>query len=394
MSSRTVLTGGSVLWPDGRLAPGSLVLAGQSIEALLPADHPLDDARDQLVDVSGCIVAPGFVDGHVHGGMGTNFMSADATSAVRVSSYLAAGGVTSCVGATASVELERMEQSLRGLAMLQGRLPEQGIDLLGTHLEGPFLSPEYPGVQRRDRLRHFESDALERLLSAAAGSLRIVTLAPELPGGLAAVRRLVDRGVIVSIGHTGATYEQTRDALEAGATRATHTFNGFAPMHQRQPGPLPALLSDDRVHCELVADGVHVAPGMIRFLVDVVGPDRITLVSDGTDVAGLPDGPHRRWEGTDVVVSDGRALTPSGTVAGSVSRLVDMVRVAVHDAGVPLADALRMASSNAARSLGLTDRGVLEPGTRADVAVLDSALTVVLTMVQGDVVFVREEESP
>lgn len=399
-SARRVFTGGTVLWPDGRLAPGNLCIAGREIEAVLPADRPFEPGADarmaaaQVTDVTGCVVAPGFIDGHVHGGMGSNFMSAEAAGAADISAYLAGGGVTSCLAATASVELDRLERSLRRLAELKGTLDDHGIELLGTHLEGPFLSPEHPGVQRRDRLRNPEPALVDALLSAAGESLRLVTLAPELAGGLAAVRRLADAGVLVSIGHSGATYEQTRDALDAGVTRVTHTFNGFPPMHHREPGPLPALLTDARVQCELVADGVHVSGPMIRFLIDVAGPDRVTLVSDGTDVAGLPDGPHQRWEGTSVVVSNGRALTPSGTVAGSVARLAQMVRVVVHAAGVSLPDALRMASLNPARSLGLADRGLLAAGARADVVILDSDLKVRLTVAGGNEVFCREEESP
>lgn len=393
---RTVLSGGRVLWPDGTLAPGTLVLDGERIaelRAAWPGSGTLPEAADLHLDVTGCVVAPGFVDTHVHGGLGANFMAADDDAVRRISTWLAAGGVTSCLAATASVGLDRLETSLRGLSGRRGRLGGDGVQLLGTHLEGPFISPRFSGVHRPEHLLAPTPEAVEAILTAAGDSLRVVTLAPELPGGLDAVATLTAAGVRVSLGHTAATYDEARQAVELGLRRVTHLFNALPPIHHRAPGPIPAVLTDARVDLELVADGIHLAPEMIRFATDVAGADRIILVSDGTDVAGLPAGPQRRWEGTEVEVGEDAARTTTGRVAGSVARLGDGVRIAVRRAGIGLATALRMASANPARSLGLTDRGKLAPGMLADVVVLGPELDVQATFVHGDRVFTKEEQT-
>ncbi|GHJ41913.1 N-acetylglucosamine-6-phosphate deacetylase [Streptomyces sp. TS71-3] len=392
---RRALTGGRLLWPDGRLRRGELVLHGERIEAVLPAGAALDGA--EALDVTGCVVAPGFVDTHVHGGQGANFMSADPALLGRISAYLAAGGVTSCLAGTASLDVTRTADAVAALAALTGRLAgtggdTPGITMLGIHLEGPFLNPSFRGVHRSEHLRAPTAAELDRLLDLADGALRVVTLAPELPGGPEAVRRLDDAGVVVALGHSGAGDAEASDAVQAGVRRATHLFNGLPPIHHRDPGPVPVLLTDERVRCEVVADGLHVAPRMLRFAVDVAGPDRIMLVSDGTDVAGLPDGRHRRYEGTEVVVHDGQARTPSGGLAGSVTRLADMVRLMVDTAGVDLADALRMAAQTPARSLGLTDRGTLAAGACADVVVLGDDLRVQRTLAHGSVIYSSSQE--
>jgi N-acetylglucosamine-6-phosphate deacetylase len=382
---RWALTGGTLLWPSGQLAPGTLVLRGERIDAVLPTSAEVD--VPESVDATGHILAPGFIDTHVHGGGGANFMAADPDRHASISAHLAAGGVTACLAATASTDRVRTERAVRALARARGPLGDGGVELLGLHLEGPHLSPQFRGVHRAEFLRDPAPDEIAELLRLADGALRIVTLAPELPGGLAAIRILTAAGVTISLGHSGAPAELARQAVDAGVRRVTHTFNALPPIHHRDPGPLPDLLTDSRVFCELVADGVHVHPRMLRFAAEVAGADRIVLVSDGSDVAGLPDGRHRRWEGTEVEVRQGRSTTLTGAVAGSVARLADGVRVMVREAGVTLPDALRMASANPARSLGLTDRGLLRHGYYADVVLLDADLRVQRTIARGDVVF-------
>jgi N-acetylglucosamine-6-phosphate deacetylase len=229
-SGRRALTGGRLLWPDGGLRRGELVLRGERIEAVLPAGSALDGA--EILDVTGCVVAPGFIDTHVHGGQGANFMSADPALLGRISAYLAAGGVTSCLAGTASVDMTRTAEAIAGLAALTGH-DAPGITLLGIHLEGPFLNPSFRGVHRQEYLRAPTTAELDQLLDLAGGALRVVTLAPELSGGPEAVRRLADAGVVVALGHSGADDAQTTGAIESGVRRATHLFNGLPPIHLR-----------------------------------------------------------------------------------------------------------------------------------------------------------------
>ena len=395
---RTALIGGTLLWADGRLAPGTVVFGNGVIQTIAAGEvqagtDPTDAIRVDIVhDVTGCIVAPGFVDVHVHGGLGANFMAADAAAGTRISRWLAAGGVTSCLATTSGADAAQLHRSLAGLAGLRGRLAGGlGIELLGIHVEGPFLDPDHRGVHRPEHLRLPSPDAIDALVEAGDGAIQVVTLAPELPDGMDAVARLTDAGVHPSLGHSGASYQQAKAAIRRGLDRATHLFNALPVLHHRSPGPVPALLTDPRVHCEVVGDGVHLAPEMVRFAVDVAGWERIMLVSDGSDVAGLPPGRHRRWDGTEVEVTDAAARTLTGTVAGGVSRLGDAVRRLARTGGIEPADALRMASAVPAEALGLTDRGRLIPGRMADLVVLDTELDVRTTYVRGEIVFDREE---
>ncbi|MBB5791537.1 N-acetylglucosamine-6-phosphate deacetylase [Jiangella mangrovi] len=397
-SPRTALTGGILLWADGRLEPGSVVFGDGVIQTIAAGDvpagtDPTDAIRVDIVhDATGCIVAPGFVDTHVHGGLGANFMAADAAAGTRISRWLAAGGVTSCLATTSGADADQLHRSLDGLAGLRGRLAGgHGVDLIGIHVEGPFLDPAHRGVHRPEHLRLPSPEAVDALLEAGDGAIEVVTLAPELPDGMDAVARLAEAGVHPSLGHSGASFQQAEAAVTRGVDRATHLFNALPPMHHRSPGPVPALLADPRVTCEIVGDGVHVAPEMVRFAVGVAGWERVMLISDGSDVSGLPHGRHRRWDGTEVDVGEAGAMTPGGTIAGGVHRLSDSVRTIVRTGGVELADALRMASVVPAEALDLADRGRLIPGQHADIVVLDADLGVRTTYVRGEIVYDREE---
>ncbi|WP_053206022.1 N-acetylglucosamine-6-phosphate deacetylase [Jiangella muralis] len=395
---RTALTGGTLLWSDGRLAPGTVVFGNGVVQTIaageVPAGtEPTDAVRVDIVhDVTGHIVAPGFVDTHVHGGLGKSFMTADAESGTRISRWLAAGGVTACLATTTSVETSQLHQTLAGLATLRGRLAGGlGVELLGIHVEGPFLAGAHRGAHQREHLRLPSPEAVDALLEAGDGAVQVVTLAPELPDGMDTVARLADAGVHPSLGHSAASFQQAKAAIGRGLDRAAHLYNALPPIHHRDPGPVPALLTDPRVRCELIGDGVHVAPEMLHFALDVAGWERLMLVSDGCEVAGLPLGRHRRWDRTEVEVAETAVRTPDGAVAGSVTRLSDSVRTVVRDGGISLSDALRMASAVPAESLGLADRGRLTPGRVADIVVLDADLRVRTTYVRGEIIFDREE---
>ncbi|WP_053205782.1 N-acetylglucosamine-6-phosphate deacetylase [Jiangella muralis] len=375
-----VLTGGRVLLPDGRLEAGAVHVRAGLIAAVGP-----DGAAPgvERIGLDGLIVAPGLVDTHVHGGLGHNVMSADAASLRAIGRRLRPAGVTSFVATTASVPFDRVLHSVRGLAALTGLTGPDGAELLGVHLEGPFLSPDYRGVHQEENLVEPAPDRIAALLDAAGGALRVCTVAPELPHAESAVRTLAAAGVRVSVGHTAATFEQARAAVEWGARRATHLFNAMPPIHHRSPGPVPALLAAESVHLEVVADGLHVAPELLGALAALPGVrDRLMLVSDGTDVSGLPDGDHHRWDGTPVRITGGRAFTHSGGIAGSTSTLIDGVRVLLA-AGVPLPLALDAAGRHPARSLGLADRGAVAAGLRADLIVVDDDAVLSHTILHG-----------
>jgi N-acetylglucosamine-6-phosphate deacetylase len=383
-SAVTLLAGAEVLLPDAvRLERRDVLVADGRIAALLPpgADAPADAVRR---DLSGHVVAPGFIDGHVHGGAGSSFMSAGPGQLAAIGRHLAAGGVTSCLATTVSAGRAELQDAVGRIAAACGPPAEPGVELLGIHLEGPFLDPAHRGVHRARDIRAATRDELTQLLDAAAGTLRVVTLAPERPGGLEAVELLASHGVIPAIGHSGASFEDARRAIAAGVRRVTHAFNGLAPIHHRAPGPMPALLREPSVHVEVIADGRHVAPEMIAFTAAVVGPGRLMAVSDGSDVAGLPDGEHSRWEGTPVVVAGATVSTPDGSVAGGGSRLDAHVRLLAGPCGLGAAAALDAVTRVPAEALGLgSSKGTLRPGADADLVVLDASLHVVASFARG-----------
>lgn len=393
MTQRLALTGGSVLTPSGELAPYTLLLEDARIGGLLPAGSQLPPGTRGL-DVAGCVVAPGFIDTHVHGGAGRNFMEGTEAALAAISRHMVSGGVTACLATTTSAALD---DTLKALANAAGarRSPVDGqVDILGAHLEGPFVNPKFRGVHAERHVRQATADELMAIWETAGEALKIVTLAPEIPGGMAATRFLAERGVQVSLGHSGATYKEARAALASGVRRGTHTFNAMPPIHHRDPGPVTALLEDAGAFVELIVDGHHIHPSVARMALRLLGPDRGVLITDCTDVAGQGDGTFTRWEGTAVTVRDGQARTVTGTLAGSILRMDLAVANLVNLVGVPLAQALRMASENPARAIGaLQSKGTLSPGKDADVVVLDQDLTTAMTIVRGQIAYQRRNNA-
>jgi N-acetylglucosamine-6-phosphate deacetylase len=251
--------------------------------------------------------------------------------------------------------------------------------IAGVHLEGPWLSPERPGAQDVAALRAPDPDELGRLMGA--WPVRLVSLAPELPGALELIERVVAAGSLAALAHTDATYEQATEAIAAGARHAVHVFNAMRPLHHREPGVIGAVLDDDAVTCEVIADGHHVHPAVVRLLARAKGARNTTFVTDAIEAAGQPDGTYHLGA-EPVTVRDGRAVTGGGALAGSTLTMDTAVRNAVAW-GIPLADALHMAATTPARVLGLR-KGRIAPGYDADLAVLDADLQVVATILAGE----------
>lgn len=378
------VVGGQVLMPDHSLRPCEIVIVQGRIHSLAePGDRSW--AQHEVLDASGCVVAPGLIDTHVHGAGGHNFMELDG-GAPTVARHLAAAGVTSCVAATASTDPPSLARAVEDLA---GRPDLDGdVDVLGIHLEGPFLAAAQRGVHRAEHLRPPTRTEVDALLHAAGGRLRIVTLAPELPEADSTVRRLVDAGVAVGLGHSGATYDDATKAFSHGVSRVTHCFNALPPIHHRAPGPIVAALSDPHVYVEIIGDGRHVSPEIVRWTWQQVGTGRLVLVSDGADVTGLPDGRHHRWEGTPVALEDGVSRTLQGGLAGGTKGLAACVRDLARSGALPLADALACAAETPARSLGVEEtKGRIAPGRDADLVVLTPDLEVRATVHAGTVTY-------
>lgn len=313
-------------------------------------------------------VVPGFVDTHVHGGGGADYASIDPAPALAARAYHRAHGTTTSFASLVTADVPTLRAQIATLVPLVG-----SGEFAGIHLEGPFLSPARRGAHEPSLLRVPEPRLVEELLEAGQGTIAMITLAPELPGGLAAVKRIVGAGVTAAVGHTDADEVTIAAALDAGATVATHLFNAMRPLRHREPGPVPLLLTDERSIVELICDGFHLHSQVVAMAVAAAGVNRVALVTDAMVAAGSPDGDYRLGS-LQVNVSDGQArlLEPDGTlgsIAGSTLTMADAFAFAVGcGSGIP--DVARMAASTPARAHGLDPVGEIRVGARADLCVV------------------------
>lgn len=323
---------------------------------------------EEVVEVTDGFVLPGLVDGHCHGALGRDFADrGDDVVAVAAGAHHR-GGTTSLVASLLSAPPEPLRAAVRRLAPF---VTDALID--GIHLEGPFLSRARRGAHPVDALRDPDLAEVDRLLTAGGGAVTYVTIAPELPGALDVVRELTGRGIRVGVGHTDADHGQTQRAIQAGARTATHLFNAMAPVHHRAGGPVVALTEDPRVTCELIADGHHLGPDVVRWVWSLLGTQRVMLVSDASAATLMPSGQYHLGEQT-IAARSGAVWTQDGaSLAGSSITLLDAVRWCTS-IGISLLDAVTAASDTAARALGLADRGRLATGGRADLILTDADL--------------------
>jgi N-acetylglucosamine-6-phosphate deacetylase len=337
-------------------------------------------AGAQVHDLTGHWVVPGFVDIHNHGGGGASFTSGTAEDVLRGVLTHRRHGTTTLVASTVTGDMDFLVHRAGFLS----ELVEQG-DLAGIHFEGPFISPCRKGAHSAELLRDPDPADVRKLVDAARGTARMVTLATELPGGIESVRMLAEHGVIAAIGHTDATYEQTRAAIDAGATVATHLFNAMPPLGHRAPGPIAALLEDDRVTVELINDGTHLHPAALELAFRSAGAGRVAFITDAMDAAGFGDGRYRLGP-LEVEVRDGVArLVEGDSIAGSTLTLDTAFRRAVTVDRLPVEDVVAAISANPAKLLGVYDKvGSLDPGKDADLVVLDADFTLKGVMRRGE----------
>ncbi len=366
---------GQVLFPDGTLRPGEVEIAGAHIAVV----RALDNAPDE-------IVAPGFIDLQVNGAYGEDF-TANPETIYHVAARLLQTGVTAFLPTIITAPPETYRRAFDVLSPLSLFARDwRQARVLGLHLEGPYLSPRRPGAHNPALLRERADPLADRL---ADSSVKLMTLAPEVENAMQAIRDLRARNIVVSVGHSAATYEQAMAAFEAGATGGTHLFNAMNPLHHRAPGVPGALLAHDTAMFGVIADGVHVHPSIFKWLVRAAGAERITLVTDAMAAAGMPPGDYPLGDRT-VTVTATSARLADGTLAGSILTMDQAVRnLVTWDACAP-SDALTMASVTPARLLGAAQIGQLAPGRAADIVVLDETLHVRQTLVAGQVLYDRE----
>ncbi|MFE2279517.1 N-acetylglucosamine-6-phosphate deacetylase [Streptomyces sp. NPDC059454] len=373
MAPTKVLTGARVVLPTGTVDGGRVTVEGTRIASTGPENA-------ETLDLSGHWLVPGFVDLHNHGGGGASFTSGTAEDVLKGVHTHRAHGTTTVVASAVTGDLDLLARQAGMLA----ELAQQG-DIAGIHFEGPFISPCRKGAHDEQLLRDPDPAEVRKLIDATHGQARMVTLATELPGGLDSVRLLAEHGVIAAVGHTDATYEQTLRAIDAGATVATHLFNAMPPLGHRSPGPIAALLEDERVTVELINDGTHLHPAALRLAFHHAGAARVAFITDAMDAAGFGDGRYLLGP-MEVEVADGVArLAEGGSIAGSTLTLDRAFQRAVTVDGLPVEDVVRAISANPARLLGMDDRiGSLEPGKDADLVVLDDGFDLVGVMRRGE----------
>ncbi|MFC7267074.1 N-acetylglucosamine-6-phosphate deacetylase [Streptomyces lutosisoli] len=373
MAPRKVLAGARVVLPTGIVDGGRVIVEGTRIAGSGPADA-------EIIDVRGRWLVPGFVDLHNHGGGGASFTSGTVEEVLKGVHTHRLHGTTTVVASTVTGDMDGLAQR----AGLLSELAEQG-DIAGIHFEGPFISPCRKGAHSEELLRDPDPAEVRKLIDAARGQARMVTLATELPGGIASVRLLAEHGVIAAIGHTDATYEQTREAIDAGATVATHLFNAMPALGHRTPGPIAALLEDERVTVELINDGTHLHPASLELAFRHAGAGRVAFITDAMDAAGFGDGRYMLGP-LEVEVADGVArLVEGGSIAGSTLTLDRAFQRAVTIDRLPVEDVVAALSANPARLLGMDDKvGSLEPGKDADLVLLDADFGIKGVMRRGE----------
>lgn len=381
--SVTHVVGGQVALDDGTLAGRDVEAVDGVIRRVGPPGSLDDTNRHEVVDARGRIVAPGYVDVQLNGGWGHDFTT-DPTSIAAVAERLPSTGVTAFVPTMITSSAEHRRRALEAWASFEPH-PTAAAPL-GWHFEGPMISPDRMGVHDRDRVA-LPSD-VDRNGWRPDRGVAMVTLAPELPGACTAIEELVAGGVVVALGHTACSASDFRAARAAGATVVTHLFNAMAPFDHRAPGPVGATLADDGVVAGIICDLIHVDPVAIAVAWRALGPDRLLLVTDAMAALGTSLGTVRLGD-VDVVVDERGARTSDGVLAGSVLSLDEAVRNLVDATGCAPAAAIRCATATPADVLGLTDRGRIRAGARADLVVLDAALGVERTIIGGTTVWTR-----
>ena len=370
-----MLSGARVVTPEGVLDPGWVEVHDGNIVAVGAGQPPTVAGR--ATDLGGCWLLPGFIDLHVHGGGGHDVTSSPADLAASVA-FHRRHGTTRTLISLVTAPVAELSQQLGWVADLVGEGADPGV--LGAHLEGPFLSHVRCGAQPTEHLLLPDPLVFAELLAASRSTLRTMTIAPELPGALPLIREAVAAGVVVAVGHTDATYDQTRAAVDAGAQLFTHLFNGMTPMHHREPGAVGAALASS-IACEVIGDGVHLHPALLGLVASV--PGRAVLVTDAISAAGLPDGGYLLG-GHPVQVTGGEPRLADGTLAGSTLTMDAAFRRAVRSGGLSVEQASAAASGNPAHVLGIEAQcGAISVGLAAELVTLDDDLHLVRVMASG-----------
>lgn len=378
----TLLTGARIVTPTEVLEPGWLRVEDGRIAAI-GSGTPPSEAGDRR-DLHGHWVVPGFIDLHVHGGGGHDMASADPAEISAAAAVHRGHGTTRMLASILTAPLSEMLAALAAVRSVVEAGPTASAHVIGSHMEGPFLSPARAGAHDPRHLLVPDSAVFDRFCEAAGGTLRVMTMAPELPGGVDLVRRAVAAGVVVALGHSDADHAAATAGFEAGAAMVTHLFNGMRPWHHREPGLAGAALARPGIICEVINDGIHLHDATAGIAFAAAGPERVALVTDAVAAAGAGDGTFRLGAAPVSVIDGAVRLSDAETLAGSTLTMDVSLRRAVRELGLPMTIACRAASTTPARVLGIDDRvGSVATGQEADLVVLSDDLEVAAVMSGG-----------
>jgi len=341
-----------------------------------------------LLNGKAIIVEKGRIDIHVHGGGGSDVMDGDYEAINQIAISHSHFGTTSFLPTTMTMSKDKIIRSLRSIceAVKKGTA---GAEILGIHMEGPYINPEKKGAQKEEDIRKISIDEFSEFNQASGNLIRLVTIAPEMPGAIGLIKYLYEQGIITSVGHTNATYVQTQAGIRAGLSHVTHTFNAMRELHHREPGVVGAALISPELTVEIIADGIHIHSIVLKILTKIKEGEKVVLITDAMRAAGLKEGTYDLG-GQEVIVTKGQARLKDGTLAGSVLTMDKAVKNMVNKIGIQLPKAIQMASYNPAKSIGIENKkGSIEPGKDADIVILNKNLETELTMVAGKVVYRR-----
>ncbi len=381
MMRKTVLKGNIVL-TDKILQQGYVISEGEKISGIFEHKDRFQEEAVEFIDYGAAYIAPGFVDLHLHGALGKDVMDAQKESLLAIAEHQANNGVTGFLGATMSASLDSVLEAIRTIK--NARKDPLPSEILGVYIEGPFVSTQKKGAHSASFLRGMTEKDCQRLADALNGLNAVLSLAPEVEENMGLIPILKTRGLVVAIGHTNATYEQTLESFTKGVTHATHLYNAMRGFDHREPGVVGAILDSDEITAELIADGIHVHPSALRLAVARKGANRICLVTDSMMAAGVGDGVYA-WVEEEVEVRGDRAtIRGKGILAGSVLTLNAAIKNMIDWTGVSINQAINMATLNPARVLGMENKiGSIQTGKLANLVVLDQDLQVVDTILRG-----------
>ncbi len=345
---------------------------------------------DEIIEVPhSAVVLPGFIDQHIHGAAGCDAMDGSIDALSAIAKAVASEGTTGFLATTMTQSVDNINKALDGVNRYIAARFEDGAEVLGVHLEGPFISTKFVGAQPIEYVAKPSSEVFDEYNKVAGGNIKIVTLAPEVDGADELIAHLKEIGVVPSIGHTSAKYADIDKAIYQGASNVTHTYNAQTPLHHRDIGVVGSALSRDELNCEIICDTIHVSVPAIKLLIKNKPHDKVTLITDAMRAKHMPDG-ESELGGQLVIVKNGEARLVDGTLAGSVLKMNDAIKNLVLKAGVSLTDAVDFATANPAKNLGVyAERGSIAVGKRADFAILDEDFSVLKTIRGGKEVYFK-----